>query len=129
MRICSCRKTRRAISYLIHFPNDHLNYFISDNFPKLQREFSDLTPFCFVMRICSCRKTRRAIFRVSVFLSQTRLAFRFHLKVLLEKYESLFESMIVRIGRENILENLCIIYQELEPLVFKVSRFCDPDPG
>ena len=48
--------------------------------------------------------------------------------------------MIVRIGRENILENLCIIYQELEPsnfgrimayltLVFKVSRFCDPDPG
>ena len=66
--------------------------------------------------------------------------FRFHLKVLLEKYEGLFESMIVRIGRENVLENLCIIYQELEPsnfgrimayltFVFKVSRFCDPDPG
>jgi hypothetical protein len=66
--------------------------------------------------------------------------FRFHLKVLLEKYEGLFESMIVRIGRENVLENLCIIYQELErsnfgrimaylSLVFKVSRFCDPDPG
>jgi hypothetical protein len=35
--------------------------------------------------------------------------FRFHLKVLLEKYEGLFESMIVRIGRENVLENLCII--------------------
>ena len=64
--------------------------------------------------------------------------FRFHLKVLLEKHEGLFESMIVRIGRENVLENLCIIYQELEPsnfgrimayltLVFKVSRFCDPE--
>ena len=62
--------------------------------------------------------------------------FRFHLKVLLEKHEGLFESMIARIGRENVLENLCIIYQELEPsnfgrimayltLVFKVSGFCD----
>ena len=32
--------------------------------------------------------------------------FRFHLKVLLEKHEGLFESMIARIGRENVLENL-----------------------
>ena len=66
--------------------------------------------------------------------------FRFHLKVLLEKHEGLFESMIARIGRENVLENLCVIYQELiEPsnfagrimayltLVFKVSDFCDPE--
>ena len=64
--------------------------------------------------------------------------FRFHLKVLLEKYEGLFQSMILRIGGENVLENLCIIYQELEPsnfgrimayltLVFKVSGFCDPE--
>jgi hypothetical protein len=62
--------------------------------------------------------------------------FRFHLKVLFQKHECLFESMIVRIGRENVLEHLRIIYQELEPsnfgrimayltLVFKVSRFCD----
>ena len=62
--------------------------------------------------------------------------FRFHLKLLLEKHEGLFESMIARIGRKNVLENLCIIYQELEPsnfgrimayltLVFKVSGFCD----
>jgi hypothetical protein len=42
--------------------------------------------------------------------------FRFHLKVLLEKHGGLFESMIARIGRENVLENLCVIYQELEPL-------------
>jgi hypothetical protein len=66
--------------------------------------------------------------------------FRFHLKVLLEKhaYEGLFECMIARIGRENVLENLCIIYQELESsnfgrimayltFVFKVSGFCDPE--
>ena len=33
--------------------------------------------------------------------------FRFHLKVLLEKHEGLFESMIVRIERENVLENWC----------------------
>jgi hypothetical protein len=57
--------------------------------------------------------------------------------VLLEKHEGLFESMIVRIGRENVLENMCVIYQELEPsnfgrimayltFVFKVSDFCDP---
>jgi hypothetical protein len=64
--------------------------------------------------------------------------FRFHLKVLLEKHEGLFESMIARIGREIVLENLCVIYQELEPsnfdrimayltLVFKVIDFCDPE--
>jgi hypothetical protein len=58
--------------------------------------------------------------------------------VLLEKHEGLFESMIARIGRENVLENMCGIYQELEPsnfgrivayltLVFKVSDFCDPE--
>ena len=63
--------------------------------------------------------------------------FRFHLKVLLEKHGGLFESMIARIGRENVLENLCVIYQELElsnfgrimaylTLVFKVSDFCEP---
>ena len=61
--------------------------------------------------------------------------FCFHLKLLLEKHGGLFESMITRIGRENVLENLCVIYQELEPsnfgrimayltLVFKVSDFC-----
>ena len=56
-----------------------------------------------------------------------------------EKHEGLFElCMIARIGRENVLENLCIIYQELEPsnfgrimayltFVFKVSGFCDPE--
>ena len=44
--------------------------------------------------------------------------FRFHLKLLLEKHEGLFGSMIARIGRENVLENLCIIYQELEPFKF-----------
>ena len=64
--------------------------------------------------------------------------FRFHLKLLLEKHGGLFESMIARIGRENVLENLCVIYQELEPsnfgrimayltLVFKVSDFCEPE--
>jgi hypothetical protein len=64
--------------------------------------------------------------------------FRFHLKVLLEKHGGLFESMIARIGRENVLENLCVIYQELEPsnfgrimayltLVYKVSDFCEPE--
>ena len=64
--------------------------------------------------------------------------FRFHLKVLLEKHGGLFESMIARIGRENVLENLCVIYQELEPsnfgrimayltLVFQVSDFCEPE--
>jgi hypothetical protein len=64
--------------------------------------------------------------------------FRFHLKVLLEKHGGLFESMIARVGRENVLENLCVIYQELEPsnfgrimayltLVFKVSDFCEPE--
>ena len=64
--------------------------------------------------------------------------FRFHLKLLLEKHEGLFESMIARIGRENVLENLCVIYQELEPsnfgrimayltLVYKVSDFCEPE--
>jgi hypothetical protein len=64
--------------------------------------------------------------------------FRFHLKVLLEKHEGLFESMRARIGRENVLENLCVIYQELElsnfgrimaylTLVFKVSDFCEPE--
>ena len=64
--------------------------------------------------------------------------FRFHLKVLLEKHGGLFESMIARIGRENVLENLCVIYQELEPsnfgriiayltVVFKVSDFCGPE--
>ena len=62
--------------------------------------------------------------------------FGFHLKVLLEKHEGLFECMIARIGRENVLENLCVLYQELKPsnfdrimaqltLVFKVSDFCD----
>ena len=61
--------------------------------------------------------------------------FRFHLKVLSEKHGGLFESMIARIGRENVL---CVIYQELEPsnfgrimayltLVFKVSDFCEPE--
>ena len=64
--------------------------------------------------------------------------FRFHLKVLLEKHGGLFESMIARVGRENVLENLCVIYQELDPsnfgrimayltLVFKVSDFCEPE--
>ena len=69
--------------------------------------------------------------------------FRFHLKVLLEKHGGLFQSMIARIGRENVLENLCVIYQELElrtfipssfgrimaylTLVFKVSDFCEPE--
>jgi hypothetical protein len=64
--------------------------------------------------------------------------FRFPLKVLLEKHGGLFESMIARIGRENVLENVCVIYQELKPsnfgrimayltLVFKVSDFCDPE--
>jgi hypothetical protein len=64
--------------------------------------------------------------------------FRFHLKVLLEKHGGLFESMIARIGRENVLENLCVIYHEIEPsnfgrimayltLVFKVSDFCDAE--
>jgi hypothetical protein len=64
--------------------------------------------------------------------------FRFHLKVLLEKHGGLFESMVARTGRENVLENLCVIYQELEPsnfgrimayltLVFKVSDFCEPE--
>jgi hypothetical protein len=64
--------------------------------------------------------------------------FRFHLKVLFEKHEGLFECMIARIGRENVLENLCIIYRELGPsnfgtimacltLVFKVSDFCDKE--
>jgi hypothetical protein len=58
--------------------------------------------------------------------------------VLLEKHGGLFESMIARIGREHVLENLCVIYQELEPsnfgrimayltLVFKVSDFCEPE--
>jgi hypothetical protein len=58
--------------------------------------------------------------------------------VLLEKHGGLFESMIARIGRENVLENLCVIYQELKPsnfgrimayltLVFKVSGFCEPE--
>jgi hypothetical protein len=42
--------------------------------------------------------------------------FHFHLKVLLEKHEGLLECTIARIGRANILENeLCVIYQELEP--------------
>ena len=45
--------------------------------------------------------------------------FRFHLKVLLEKHEGLFESMIARIGREKVLENLCVVYQELENRAFK----------
>jgi hypothetical protein len=64
--------------------------------------------------------------------------FRFHLKLLLEEHGGLFESMIARIGRENVLENLCVIYQELQPsnfgrimaylnLVFKVSDFCEPE--
>jgi hypothetical protein len=68
----------------------------------------------------------------------SRNTFRFNLKVLLEKHEGLFESMIARIGRENVLENLCVIYQELEPsnfgrimayltLVYKVSDFCEPE--
>ena len=46
--------------------------------------------------------------------------------------------MIARIERENVLENLCVIYQELEPsnfgrimayltLVFQVSDFCEPE--
>ena len=58
--------------------------------------------------------------------------------MLFEKHEGLFECMIARIGRENVLENLCIIYRELEPsnfgtimacltLVFKVSDFCDKE--
>ena len=58
--------------------------------------------------------------------------------MLLEKHEGLFESMIALIGRENVLENLYVIYQVLEPsnfgrimayltLVFKVSDFCDPE--
>ena len=64
--------------------------------------------------------------------------FRFHLKLLLEKHGGLFESIKARIGRENVLENLCVIYQELEPsnfgrimayltLVFNVSDFCEPE--
>ena len=44
--------------------------------------------------------------------------FRFHLKVFLEKHGGLFESMIARVGRENVLENLCVIYQELDPSNF-----------
>ena len=51
--------------------------------------------------------------------------FRFHLKVLLEKHEGLFESMIARIGRENVLENLCVIYQELEPSNFGRIMACN----
>jgi hypothetical protein len=44
--------------------------------------------------------------------------FRFHLKVIFEKHGGIFESMIARIGRENVLENLCVIYQEVEPSNF-----------
>ena len=44
--------------------------------------------------------------------------FRFHLEVLLKERGVLFESMIARVGRENVLENLCVIYQELEPSNF-----------
>ena len=62
--------------------------------------------------------------------------FRFHLKLLLEKHGGLFESMIARIGRENVLENLCVIYQELEPsnfgrimayLTLVFNDFCEPE--
>ena len=98
-----------------------------------QRELSDLSPFCFKM----AEGLIMGILRENnIELSEN--TFRFHLKLLLEKHGGLFESMIARIGRENVLENLCVIYQELEPsnfgrimayltLVFKVSDFCEPE--
>jgi hypothetical protein len=47
--------------------------------------------------------------------------FRFHLKVLLEKHGGLFESMIARTGRENVLENLCVIYKGVRTFKFLVE--------
>ena len=42
----------------------------------------------------------------------------FYLKKVLEDHKDLYNSMSVRIGRNNVLPNLVSIYQELEPSNF-----------
>jgi hypothetical protein len=47
--------------------------------------------------------------------------FGFHLKVLLEKHEGLFECMIACIGRENVLENLCVLHISI--YIYQYTKF------
>ena len=60
----------------------------------------------------------------------------FYLKKVLEDHKDLYNSMSVRIGRNNVLPNLVSIYQELEhsnfarimaylTMVCKMSDYCD----
>ena len=60
----------------------------------------------------------------------------FYMKMLLEKHEDSYKFMLCRVGRDNVFENLCLVYEESQPvnfgrvmayltLVYKVSDCCD----
>ena len=74
---------------------------------------SDKRPFCFKMS----EELIWGILRENnVELSKDTL--NFYLKKVLEDHKDLYNSMSVRIGRNNVLPNLVSIYQELEPSNF-----------
>ena len=94
---------------------------------------SDKRPFCFKMS----EELIWGILRENnVELSKDTL--NLYLKKVLEDHKDLYNSMSVRIGRNNVLPNLVSIYQELEPsnfgrimayltMVCKISDFCDTE--
>ena len=51
----------------------------------------------------------------------------FYVKKVLEDYKDLYNSMSVRIGRNNVLPNLVSIYQGLEPSNFGRIISLGPD--
>ena len=77
------------------------------------KRVSDKRPFCFKMP----EELIWGILRENnVELSKDTL--NFYLKKVLEDHKDLYNSMSVRIGRNNVLPNLVSIYQELEPSNF-----------
>ena len=95
-----------------------------------QREVSDNAPFCFKMEeelIWDVLKENN--------VQLSRHALSFCLRDLLKNHEDMFERMIIRIEKDNVFENVCLVYQELHPinfgrvmtylaLVFKMNDFC-----
>ena len=42
----------------------------------------------------------------------------FYMKMLLEKHEDSYKFMLCRVGRDNVFENLCLVYEEAQPVNF-----------
>ena len=80
---------------------------------------SDKQPFCFKM----AEELIWIILRENnVELSQDSL--NSYLKKVLEDHKDIYNSMRARIGKNNVLKNLVLLYQELEPTNFgRISAY------